>query len=389
MSTPASLLFRQTARERRAQGGDSALIPAATLGPERVGQWERLARDAAEPNVFAEPWTVMPALHPLERTGDVALAWIADPEGRLIGVLPLARARRYGRLPVRHTVNWTHANAFCGVPLVRAGAERLFWARLLHLLDRAEEWPGFLHLTGLPEDGPVFAGLCEAAADRGIAVVHRMERAMLRSPLAPDAYWRANVRKKKRKELNRLANRLAEQGHVEVERLPAQAPVEPWIDAFLTLEHAGWKGRAGSAMTCAPATEAIFRATVSGAHARRRLHALSLTLDGRPVAMLATLLASPGAYSYKIAYDEALARYSPGVLLERQALALLDEPGIEWVDSCAAPGHPMIDSLWGERRAIVRVTVPLAGLRRRATHDVARLAETGWSRTKHWMEAIR
>lgn len=367
----------------------TGLIPATALEADGAQRWERLGRHASEANVFAEPWTVLPALDVLKSAQDVTLAWIEDGAGQLIGVLPLARARRYGRLPVQHTTNWTHANAFCGVPIVRAGAERLFWSRLLHLLDDAEAWPGFLHLSHLTADGPVLAGLFEEAHDRGIAVVHRIERAMLRSPLAPAAYWTANVRQKKRKEIGRLSNRLSETGRLQVERLPGDGPVEPWIAAFLALEHAGWKGRAGSAMSCEPTTEAIFRATLSGAHARHRLHALSLTLDGQPIAMLATLLAAPGAFSYKIAYEEALARYSPGVLLERHALMLLEEPGIDWVDSCAAPGHPMIDSLWSGRREIVRVTVPLKGLQRRATHDLARLAETGWSRARRWKEAIR
>ena len=175
---------------------------------------------------------------------------------------------------------------------------------------------------------------------------------------------------------------------VATERLRPGQPVGPWIDAFLRLEAAGWKGRAGSAMASADDTAAIFRATLAGAHARHRLHALSLTLDGRPLAMLATLLSPPGAFSYKIAYDEEFARYSPGVLLERRALALLEEPGVEWVDSCAAPDHPMIDGLWSGRRSVVRVTVPLAGRLRRATHDGARLLERGWTAARRGLEAL-
>jgi hypothetical protein len=34
------------------------------------------------------------------------------------------------------------------------------------------------------------------------------------------------------------------------------------------------------------------------------------------------------------------------------------------MDSCAAEHHPMIDSLWGGRRSVVRVTIRLAGIRR-------------------------
>lgn len=369
---------------------DSALIPAAAFGRERTAAWRRLVREESEPNVFAEPWALLPAIDALGALDEVSLAWISDSTGELLGVLPLCRARRYGRLTVDHTANWRHANAFCGTPTVRAGRESAFWHRLLRLLDDSPDWPAFLHLSDLVEHGPVLAGLTAAAAalERPVAVVHRFERALLTSPLSPDDYWAAHVRKKKRKELARLEARLSEQGSLTVERLMPSEPAAPWIDGFRALERAGWKGRAGSAVACSPATDAIFRTVIGGAHARRRLHALSLTLDGRPIAMLATLLAAPGAYSYKIAYDEAFARFSPGVLLERHALSLLEEPGVEWVDSCAVPDHPMIDHLWAERRSVVRVTVPLNGGLRRVTHDVTRLMERGWTAARRSLGAL-
>jgi hypothetical protein len=52
------------------------------------------------------------------------------------------------------------------------------------------------------------------------------------------------------------------------------------------------------------------------------------------------------------------------------------------MDSCAAENHPMIDSLWGERRTIVRVSVPLAGLRRRLSFAGWRAVEAGWASGK-------
>jgi hypothetical protein len=45
------------------------------------------------------------------------------------------------------------------------------------------------------------------------------------------------------------------------------------------------------------------------------------------------------------------------------------------MDSCAVEDHPMINGLWAERRAIVRVTVPLAGFGRRAEFRLCRLLE--------------
>ncbi|MET0362224.1 MAG: CelD-like protein, partial [Sphingobium sp.] len=50
----------------------------------------------------------------------------------------------------------------------------------------------------------------------------------------------------------------------------------------------------------------------------------------------------------------------PGVLIEMDNLThVLDDRRTPWMDSCAMPGHPMIDSLWGERRAIVQYRVAL------------------------------
>jgi hypothetical protein len=48
---------------------------------------------------------------------------------------------------------------------------------------------------------------------------------------------------------------------------------------------------------------------------------------------------------------------------------------IDWMDSCAAENHPMINSLWAQRREIVRISVPLKGKRRRATFAACRTLE--------------
>ena len=91
--------------------------------------------------------------------------------------------------------------------------------------------------------------------------------------------------------------------------------------------------------------------------------------------MLATFLSPPAAFSYKTAYDERLARFSPGVLLQRENLALLSRDDIDWCDSCASADHPMIDHLWRERRAIGRYSIAIGGTARRAAFRLLSLAE--------------
>jgi hypothetical protein len=98
--------------------------------------------------------------------------------------------------------------------------------------------------------------------------------------------------------------------------------------------------------------------------------------------MLANFLTPPGAFSFKTAFDEDYARFSPGVLLQIENLALLQRDGIDWCDSCAAQDHPMIDSLWAGRRAIGRYSVAIGGRAKRAAFAALLAAETTKARLK-------
>lgn len=261
--------------------------------------------------------------------------------------------------------------------MVRAGHEASAWSAILRTLDAADRAPGLLHVTGLVEDGPTCAGLAQAAARLGrpCDVVHRFERALLRSDMSPDVYYEAAVRGKKRKELRRLRSQLAESGAVAVRRLGSGNDLGDWCSSFLALEASGWKGKAGSALASDGGTTRFFREVAAGAHAAGRLEMIRLDLADRPIAMLVNLYAAPGAFSFKIAYDEAFARFSPGVLIELDNYAVLHRPDTAWMDSCAVEDHPMINDLWTERRPVVRVSVPLAGWRRRGLFRAARAAE--------------
>ncbi|HEX8383354.1 MAG TPA: GNAT family N-acetyltransferase [Sphingomonas sp.] len=364
-------------------GAQSPRTSIRSLSGDRTGDdraWDGLGAAAAEPNVFAERWFVQAAAAHLPQGADARaiLAWSGGTGApRLIGSFPFVLAPRYGRMPLRHVASWTHHHCFLGSSMVRAGHEASAWRAILGVLDDAAWARGLLHVTGLVEGGPTHRGLAQAAAQLGrpCDIVHRTERALLRSDLSPQAYYEATVRAKKRKELRRLRSRLAELGPVAVHRLAPGADLGIWCDRFLSLEASGWKGRSGSALASEAGTGRFFRDVVAGAHAAGRLEMIRLDVDARPIAMLVNLFAAPGSFSFKIAYDEAFARYSPGVLVALENYAVLDRPDIAWTDSCAVEDHPMINSLWAERRPVVRVSVPIAGWRRRGVFRVARTAE--------------
>ena len=263
--------------------------------------------------------------------------------------------------------------------LVARGFERIFWRELLGFVDARAGRALFLHLPQMPATGPLHEALSRELADsaRPAATVLHEERAMLAGDTAAEDYLAASMSAKKRKELRRQHRRLADQGALASEHRRDAHGLDDWCARFLALEQSGWKGRAGSALASDARTAQVFREALAGAARQGRLDRLSLTLDGRPIAMLATFLAEPGAFSFKTAFDETFARYSPGVLLQCEALAGHNAARVRWVDSCAAEDHPMIDHIWRERRAIAAHSIAIGGPLRRAAFNAIARRETG------------
>lgn len=352
------------------------LLDPAALDPSFVTSWHRLADAASEPNIFHAPEYLAPAIthcDTLRRAQIIAL----HVDGLLCGLMPIAREAHYGRWPVPHSQNWRHPNCFLGTPLIRPGHERAFWQMVLADLDRRASAGLFLHLHGIATDGPVFAALEQLCADqrRACDIVLPEERAMLATDLPGPAYYEQVVRKKKRKELGRLRNRLAELGQLETVQGCVATGLDAWLDEFLALEQSGWKGRNGSALGDMAETRALFLAATHQAHQSGKLHLIAMRIDGRPIAMLINFLSPPGGFSFKTAFAEDYARFSPGVLLQIDNLGILGDQGLAWMDSCAAEGHPMIDSLWAERRHVARVSIALRGFGRPALFAMFRHGE--------------
>lgn len=320
----------------------------------------------------------MPALRAFSKPDEVQI--LAYYQGdTLCGLIPLSKSKLYYRRPIPHWDNWLHDNAFCGVPLVLAGSEKAFLATLLDWAQAHSKHGLFLHLSHIAEDGPFFIKLREHCRDKGLiaAIVHREERAMLQSTQSPDDYFIASMSGKKRKELRRLAKRLSEEGTLAFCRQTEAEALPEWTDQFLALEKAGWKGKDGSALSCDSGNASFFRQTLEGAAQAGKLERLTLSLDNRPIAMLVNFITPPGAYSFKTTFDENYARYSPGVLLQRENLDLLAHPKVKWTDSCAAADHPMIERIWREKRSMVRVNIGLGGTIRQALFRQMLRHETG------------
>ncbi len=355
------------------------LLPITSIDESLIPSWQKLAKNAVEPNIFYENWMLEPALKHFSIHPELHLFlfWAGVPhKSDLLGLLPVGPSRQFGRWPVPFVQNWAHHNSFLGTPLVRRGFENQFWTALFKVLDD-QNWPGFLHIRGLTVGGPLDQALRSECTrqSRRCDLVHSEARALLQGDMDAESYYTANVRGKKRKELRRQVKRLGEMGDLQFAHHRDDSDLNSWIDEFLRLERRGWKGRNGSALDCADDTRRFFRETLFGATSSGQLERHDIRLDGKPLAMLVNFLSSRGSFSFKTTFDEDYARFSPGVLLQIENLNILERHEIEWMDSCAAEDHPMIDSLWSGRRHIGRFSIELKGLSRTAMFRSIRLGE--------------
>ena len=321
----------------------------------------------SEPNPFQVSWLLEPALRAFAPREDVEWFCVGPTQAPMDRTVMVRRFAYYGK-PVPHWSLWQHDQSFLGTPLVTSGMEEAFWGALLDWCDARAGPALFLHCPLQSLDGPVAAALIEVArkAGRPASVVMRHQRAMLRSRLSPEAYFSASTSTGRRKEMRRQLRRLKEVGEVRFERRNDDTDLDAWIEHYHRLERSGWKGSAQSALSQSDAATRFFRDALTGAARGGHLERLSLTLDHTPIAMLSTFIVPPGAFLFKTVYDEAYARFSPGVLLQQENLALLDRPEVTFTDSCAAQDHPMIDRLWTERRMIGAINVAIGGRLRQA-----------------------
>jgi CelD/BcsL family acetyltransferase involved in cellulose biosynthesis len=317
-----------------------------------AADWRALAARAAEPNVFYEPAFALAAAPAFGAGVGAGLIWTRATAPRLVGLFPARIERRRHGVPLPVLIGWTHPYAPLGVPLVdRDLAEAAIEAWLEHVAHDPQ-LPDTLLLPYFPVEGALGRALDSVITRRGggCADFARHARALLAPSGTRATYLDDAVGAKKRKELRRQRKRLAEGGDLTTAGTSDPFAIAAAVADFLALEAGGWKGRAGTAARNHVEIAGFMSAAVSALAAEGKAGITQLALDRRAIAAMITLRSGATAWTWKIAYDERYARFSPGVqILLDVTQALLDDPSIMRADSCATADHPMIDHVWRER----------------------------------------
>lgn len=308
-----------------------------------VSAWQRLCAVSVDPNPFFAPAFLNPFLKNLPRQ-DVRLVVVRRvSSGDWLLAAPVGRRRLGLTLPVNST--WATEYSPLGTPLLHPGAGSEVLQLFLRAAVGSAKMLAFPYLPLESETAKRLHGLPLAQ----ISIAAETERAGHGPGPEGQAQLELAFSGKRRKEMRRLLRRLGDHGDVRFETLRGES-VPAGFEDFLALERKGWKGRSGTALLSQPQTADFARMAIENGSRNQGVRIDQLWTGDMLVASLVLFEEGGNVYSWKIAFDEDYARYSPGAQIALQSFREnLAIPGFKGADSLAVPGHSMIEPLWRGR----------------------------------------
>jgi CelD/BcsL family acetyltransferase involved in cellulose biosynthesis len=295
--------------------GTGLQISTLTTG-EALGalahEWDALVRSMPRPSPFLLQGWIAPWWRHYSSERELEVH-VATRDGRLVGALPLCVERQAGLRRLRFLGG---PQAVLGDILLAPGETPAGAGRALIDQLKRRRRHDVLDVYGIPEDSV----LARSADGEELAVIERIEAPVLDVPGSWDETYRAKTSSKTRNTHKRRRRQLGELGTLtkRVARTPEE--IAAALDEAVRLHRLRWEGRPdgsdfGSSRGAAFQREALITL------ADEDLPRLALLeLDGRAIAFHAYFLFAETMYVHRLAFDPALARFSPGLVNTLDAL---------------------------------------------------------------------
>jgi CelD/BcsL family acetyltransferase involved in cellulose biosynthesis len=364
-------------------------VDPVQLRPGDLAAWQALEAEAVEANPYQSPHFVLPALRHLDPGLPCRVLLVDAPDpGRLAAAAVLVPRRTSPRLRLPHVEVYLSRHSYLGAPLIAPGMADAAAAAMLKVVRT--HWPAALALL-LPRvdaEGAVVQAFDRVLSHHGRKAERLSSsfRAMLHPMQArPNALpGRLKLRVAK---VRRCRRQLRDVGSLDW-RVVDGADLAAAAETFLSLEHLGWKGKAGSSLRSRPADETFFLACIAGFATRGQAWFTELRLDRQAIASTCNFRSGGAGFAFKLGWDPAWRRYGPGFL--NQAALVEAAPtccaGLAYLDSGSEAGC-YIEELWPSRRELVDLSLPVSaignlilcgmGLLRRFKRRLSRQASTG------------
>jgi CelD/BcsL family acetyltransferase involved in cellulose biosynthesis len=271
-------------------------------------EWDALVLASPRPTPFllhgwlAAWWTVYRPNLPMR-------CLTVRDDGRLVGALPLAVTRRG---PVRVAVI-AGARALGGDAIVAGADPHAVGAALTAVLQ--DEPLDVLDFDGVARDAVVTT--CLSGPRRLIEV---MAAPTMEMPDGWEPAYERTAGSSTRRTNRRRLKQLQEQGAVAfVQHATAEEVAGALEDAF-RLHAIRWEGRGDTSEFGTTAGQTFHRAALAALAPGGYVRLLELRLDDTPIAFQLYFVVGGTVFTYRVAFDPAYARFSPGALTVVEAL---------------------------------------------------------------------
>ncbi len=321
--------------------------PSFELGTD----WDDLM-SRAHPNVFMSPAALRAADVTMFAKVHLLLAWDDRTQPRrLVGLWAMQQRRSWpfwtsvlDALPFEY--------AFLSSPVIDPDVAADVMPAFLKAIEQAPSMPRVILMKSLDTEAASYRPLVDAVAARGgrlLTVKSENRPVVCRNSHRPTTGERG-------KKLRQNWKRMSALGVTIVLTSEPDAMVSA-VETFLQLEFRSWKGAAGTALLCRDEDANFVRRLISNLAAQGQATIQALQIDGKIIATQVLLFSGKMAYTWKTAFDESYAKFSPGVLLiEKVTEHLFATTTIAGIDSCSAEGSFM-SQIWSGRRAMADVLV--------------------------------
>jgi hypothetical protein len=342
-------------------------LPGRDLPRDVVAAWSALEGRALETSAYLSPHFVVPALRHLDPNEEAVVFLVEADEGtggpdarQLVGVAVCRVVRGTRHFPVPHLVAYRSKHSYMtGILLDRDCAADALAALFGELHKQRWRWHG-LEFEVMWGNGPLHDLIRGTSARMGLGRQEWHARSRAIVDLAADRSRLEQNEAEQRHGLRRRYRRLEELGRVEWSLVRHGGVPTTTLQAFLDLEHQGWKGDNQSSLLARRENEAFFREMVAGFSNAERAIFLELKINGETVGASCQFVSGTCASAFKIGWRPDLAKMSPGVMAELELMRRMRaDPACADVSRwCSgAEEGSYIEKLWPGRRPVVSMGV--------------------------------
>lgn len=284
-----------------------------------ASEWDGLVRAMARPSPFLLHGWVTAWWRQYGAGAELATI-VARRDGRPVGVVPAYIRRSHGVRVARFLGG--HESALADVLL--APDEPASTAQLL--VDELRRQPfDFADFFGLP-------GGSVLASAGGPPLIERVDAPVLEMPDGWDALYTARVGSKKRSLHRRRLRQLGEVGPVEFVAARTGEELEPLLEDAFRLHELRWRGRPDASTFGTDGGRVFHREALRSLAGQDVLRLVMMRVGGAPAAFHYFFALDGVMVVHRLAFDPALASYSPGLVATLETLRRASEEGLTKVE---------------------------------------------------------